>query len=62
MAGLSRWWIKQSFDIPASLPDNFYQKLSNKEKSILEFCSMPPKDEFERLSMSCKYKDLKDNI
>ena len=59
MAGFNRWWIKQSFDIPSSLPNNIYQKLSNKEKSILGFCSIPPKDEFERLSMSCKYNELK---
>lgn len=62
MAGFHRWWIKQSFDIPSSLPNNIYKKLSNKQKSILGFCSIPPKNELERLSMSCKYKDLKDNI
>lgn len=62
MAGFHRWWIKQSFDITKSLPNDIYKKLSNKEKSILGFCSIPPKDEFERLSMSCKYDDLKNKI
>jgi hypothetical protein len=62
MAGLHRWWIKQSFDIPSSLPNKLYQNLSDKEKSILGFCSIPPKDEFERLSMSSKYNDLKKEI
>jgi ectoine hydroxylase-related dioxygenase (phytanoyl-CoA dioxygenase family) len=62
MAGFHRWWIKQSFDIPASLPNKYYQKLSNKEKSILGFCSQPPKDEYGRISMTCKYKYLKESI
>ena len=62
MAGFNRWWIKQKFDIPASLPSKMYEKLSNKEKSILGFCSIPPKNEFERLSMNCKYHELKKKI
>tara|TARA_R110002072_G_scaffold53573_2_gene141311 strand:- start:70 stop:894 length:825 start_codon:yes stop_codon:yes gene_type:complete len=58
----NRWWIKPSFDIPNSVPNDFYKKLSNKEKSILGFCSQPSRNEFERVSMSSKYSELKDEL
>ena len=55
----NRWWIKPSFDIPNTIPDDFYKKLSNKEKSILGFCSQPSYNEFERINMTKAYNDLK---
>ena len=55
----NRWWIKPSFDIPNTIPDNFYKKLSNKQKSILGFCSQPSKNEFERINTSIPYDKLK---
>lgn len=58
----NRWWMKPSFDIPNTISNDFYKKLSNKEKSILGFCSQPSNNEFERVSMSCKYSELKTNI
>ena len=36
------WWVKQSMDITRSLPQEIYESLSNEEKSILGFCSIPP--------------------
>ena len=58
----NRWWIKPSFDMTRSLSNEVYQKLSDKEKLLFGYCSIPPKDEFERISSCCKYKDLKENI
>lgn len=62
MAGFNRWWIKQSFDIPKTITNDIYQKLNDKQKSILGFCSEPPISEFDRLSMTIKYTNLKKSI
>lgn len=53
-----RWWVKQSYDIPRSLPQSFYQHLSDEEKAVLGFCSLPPKDETERVDLKSGYDSL----
>lgn len=56
-----RWWLKQNFDMPRSLPQDIFQQLTDEEKSVLGFCSSPPKDEFERIDIKGGY-ELLENI
>jgi ectoine hydroxylase-related dioxygenase (phytanoyl-CoA dioxygenase family) len=58
IATFVRWWIKQFSNVSGSLPRDIYGKLTDKEKSILGFCSIPPDDEFQRIDMKLGYADL----
>ena len=51
----TRWWIKQNYQTPNAIPDNIYKELTNEERSILGFCSHPPKNEFERIDIKSGY-------
>jgi ectoine hydroxylase-related dioxygenase (phytanoyl-CoA dioxygenase family) len=55
----SQWWLKQQVDIVKSLPKSIYQKLNNKQKQLMGFCSIPPKSELERVNTKCGYSFLK---
>ena len=48
---MGRWWIKPQFDIPRALPDQIKEQLSQKEKAVLGFCTIPPLNETERLDI-----------
>ena len=58
----SRWWIKQSTDITGSLKDDIYKKLDDEQKQLLGFCSLPPKNQFQRIITKCGYDYLKDSV
>ena len=58
IATFSRWWIKQSMDITRSLPNSIYQKLSDEQKLLMGFCSIPPKDELTRIVTKSGYDAL----
>lgn len=45
-----RWWLKPSFDLTKSTPPEIYEQLTDEQKDLLGFRSIPPKDEFTRLS------------
>jgi len=62
IATFVRWWLKQNFDVTGTLPQTIYEALSNDEKAILGYCSMPPRDEFDRLDIKAGHSDLKSNI
>ena len=47
--GYARWFIKPSFDYMKNTPIKVYNKLSPKQKSLLGFNLVPPKDEFTRM-------------
>tara|TARA_R110002096_G_scaffold94635_6_gene212927 strand:- start:25016 stop:25810 length:795 start_codon:yes stop_codon:yes gene_type:complete len=46
VATFQRWWVKQRFDMPKSLPKSIYKSLSEKQKVLLGCYSIPPADEF----------------
>ena len=48
--GYARWFIKPSFDYMFNTPKKIYKKMTNKQKSLLGFYHVPPKDEFTRLN------------
>jgi ectoine hydroxylase-related dioxygenase (phytanoyl-CoA dioxygenase family) len=49
VATFSRWWIKQNMDMTRSLPNSIYQQLSDEQKLLMGFCSIPPSDESTRI-------------
>ncbi len=52
--GYARWFIKPSFDFMKNTPRKIYNRLTKKQKSLLGFDVIPPKDEFTRLSRRSK--------
>ena len=62
VATFGSWWLKPAMDITKSLPNSIYKKCNNVQKQILGFCSIPPKDEFERVNTKTGYNDLKKNV
>ena len=62
IATLTRWWMKQTMDIPKALPQNIYQELSDRQKALMGFCSIPPGDERERINTKCGYEVLKPSV
>lgn len=56
---ITQWWLKQQVDIPDTIPKSIFKKLSNKQKQILGYCSIPPKSELDRINTKCGYDILK---
>ena len=55
IATFCRWWIKQAFDIPGNLPQGFYDQLTEREKSVLGYCSVPYDNEMYGIDMKRSY-------
>ena len=47
--GYSRWFVKPSFDFMQNTPEHIFNELTDKQKDLLGFNLVPPKDEFTRL-------------
>ena len=62
VATFGAWWIKPMMDMTRSLPNSIYEKCNNIQKQILGFCSIPPKNEFQRINTKTGYDDLKKNV
>jgi len=62
VATFGAWWIKPSMNITRSLPNTIYKKCNNMQKQILGFCSIPPKDEHDRINTKCGYSFIKKNV
>jgi len=54
----TRWWIKQMFDIPKGLNDEIYNKLSQKEKYILGFGTIPYENEYKGIDLKKGYENI----
>lgn len=61
-ATFTRWWIKQAFEFTRSLPQEIYERLTPKQKSILGFCSIPYNNEIEGIDMRRGYDSLHENV
>lgn len=55
IATFCRWWIKQAFDIPGNLPQEIYDQLTESQKAVLGFCSVPYDDETQGIDMKRSY-------
>jgi hypothetical protein len=62
VATFQRWWIKQSFDMPRALPQAIFEQLSDRQKALIGFCTIPPLDETERRTRARAYSDLPSNV
>ena len=51
--------MKQQVDFPKSMPKSILKKLTNKQKQLLGFCSIPPITESDRINTKCGYEVLK---
>ena len=58
----SRWWIKQHFNITDNLPQSIYEKLTDKQKAILGFCSVPFNTEYEGIDLKQGYPQLHKDV
>jgi ectoine hydroxylase-related dioxygenase (phytanoyl-CoA dioxygenase family) len=59
--GYARWFIKPSFDFMKNTPREIYKKLTKKDKSLLGFDLVPPKDEFTRITRRSNFHLEPDN-
>jgi ectoine hydroxylase-related dioxygenase (phytanoyl-CoA dioxygenase family) len=59
--GYARWFIKPSFDFVKNTPKKIYNKLNNKQKSLLGFDLVPPKDEFTRITRRSNFQEKPEN-
>jgi ectoine hydroxylase-related dioxygenase (phytanoyl-CoA dioxygenase family) len=59
--GYARWFIKPSFDYMKNTPKKIYNRLTKKQKSILGFDLIPPKDEFTRATRRSSYHEIPEN-
>jgi hypothetical protein len=57
-----RWWVKQNYDITRSLPEAIYRQLTDEEKAVMGYCSIPPFNEHERIDIKSGLSDLKDTV
>ena len=62
IATFSNWRFKQIFDIPRTLSQKFYKKLTIKEKILLGYLGIPSNSEHDRVSSSIKVAHLKKNV
>jgi len=58
IATFTRWWLKQNYDVTGMLPDAIYDALSDEHRAVLGFCSIPPRDELERVDVKAGYELL----
>lgn len=59
---LGMWWVKPMMNMTMSLPNSIYKKCNKVEKQLLGFCSIPPKEEKERINTKTGYDFLKKSI
>lgn len=54
----SRWWIKQNSNVTENLPQVFYDKLTDSQKAVLGFCSLPYSTERDGMDLREGYSAL----
>jgi ectoine hydroxylase-related dioxygenase (phytanoyl-CoA dioxygenase family) len=57
-----RWWIKQAFDMPGNLPQEIYDQLTDRQRAVLGFCSVPYDDETYGIDMKRSYELLPEQV
>ena len=58
----SRWFLKQAFDMTKNTSDEIYQTLTEKEKELFGFSSVPPHDENVRAKTIISPENLPKSI
>lgn len=62
IATFCRWWIKQAFDIPGNVPQDIYDALTDREKAVLGYCSVPYDNEVYGIDMKRGYQLLPKHV
>ena len=62
IATFSCWWVKPSMDMTRSLSQETFAQLTDKQKLLLGFCSIPPKDEHDRIATKAGYSSLRKSV
>lgn len=57
-----RWWMKQHWNVTNNLPDEFYQRLTDSQKAVLGFCSVPHQTEMHGIDLKCGYDALPKHV
>jgi ectoine hydroxylase-related dioxygenase (phytanoyl-CoA dioxygenase family) len=55
IATFCRWWIKQAFDIPGNIPQDIYDQLTDRQRAVMGYCSVPYDDETFGIDMKRSY-------
>jgi hypothetical protein len=58
VATFCRWWMKQHWNITQNLPQEIYEQLTDSQRAILGFCSIPARDETTGIDLKRGYDDL----
>jgi len=58
IATYARWWLKQMFNITGTLPQDIYDQLTDSQKAVLGFCSVPHGNETDGVDMKRGYDSL----
>ncbi|WP_027793046.1 phytanoyl-CoA dioxygenase family protein [Paraburkholderia acidipaludis] len=62
IATFVRWWMKQNYDMTGALPQHIYEALTDDEKAVFGYCSLPPRDEYDRTDMKAGHDFLKPTV
>jgi len=62
LATYCRWWMKQHFNITGSLPEEFYRRLTDEQRGVLGFCSIPYENEMQGIDMKRGYDLLPTSV
>lgn len=62
IATFSCWWVKPSMDMTRSLSQETFAQLTDKQKLLLGFCSIPPRDEHDRVATKAGYGSLRERV
>jgi len=62
IATFVRWWMKQNFDMTGTLPQAVYEALTDDEKAVFGYCSLPPRDEYERTDIKTGFSALRPKV
>lgn len=58
----SSWWVKPAMDYTKKLPQEIYSQLTDKQKCLLGFCSIPPANEYSGINTKQGYEYLKETV
>jgi hypothetical protein len=62
IATFVRWWIKQNYDLTGTLPQAIYEQLTDDEKTVFGYCTIPPYDEHERTDIKSGHDQLRPRV
>jgi hypothetical protein len=56
------WWAKQNYDPSWGFSDEMFRLLTDYEKLLVGFLSIPPKDQSERINLKQGFLDLRSSV